>query len=92
MSTNNLTYGRAYYKCKRNEVIELLGGRCSGCGSTEFSHLEFHHKNGYDGPISPNGSRGGIRNLWHVISLIKQGRIGELDLLCKQCNLKENGK
>ena len=78
-------YTKAYYKRKRREVIELLGGRCQKCGT--IFDLEIDHINGYNGAFSPNKSRGGYRNLWDAIKLIKAGQVDELKLLCKTCNL-----
>lgn len=86
MPSNSKEYRRAYYKRRRKEVIEELGGKCDNCDA--ITDLEIDHKNGYNGKHSPNGSRGGERNLWDAIKLIKAGRKNELRLLCKPCNVK----
>lgn len=89
MTTNSTAYMRAYYHRKRLEMFKQLGLKCSKCGCINYSILEINHKNGYKGVLSPNGSRGGMRNLWDVISDIKAGKIDEYELLCKPCNMKD---
>jgi len=87
LTTNSPAYMRAYYHRKRREVVKQLGDRCAQCGCTEADILEINHKNGYNGHFSPNGSRGGFRNLWDVIKAIREGKINEYNLLCKECNV-----
>lgn len=87
MTTNTPEYMRAYYHRKRREVISLLGGKCVLCGCKETEFLEIDHKYGHNIKPSPNGSRGGMRNLWDAIKLIRAGRKNELRVLCKSCNL-----
>lgn len=87
MPSNSPEYARAYYKRKRREVIELLGGRCEKCGT--IFNLEIDHVNGYNGTLSPNKSRGGTRNLHDALKLIKAGRKCELRPLCHNCNKAE---
>ena len=41
MPTNKKGYMGRYYKQKRQEIIDELGGRCIYCGSTY--RLELHH-------------------------------------------------
>jgi len=89
MATNSKAYMREYYRLKRAEVVSLLGSRCALCSST--CDLEIDHVLGYSGKFSPNGSRGGMRNLWHALQLIRQGRASELRLLCKKCNASLGG-
>lgn len=86
MGTNSKKYMRDYYHKKRHEVIELLGGKCAKCGNDNYKDLEINHKNRYNGNVSTNGTRGGMRNLWDAIKLIKEDRIDELDVLCVACN------
>jgi len=87
MTTNSPEYMRAYYRKTRKVVLDILGGECALCGCKDREKLEIDHKNGHDVKTSPNGSRGGMRNLWDAVKLIKAGRKDELRLLCKQCNL-----
>ena len=82
---------RAYYHRKRREVLSLLGDKCAICGSTDRDTFEIDHKNGHGIRKSPNGSRGGMRNLWDSIKLIRAGRKNELRILCKRCNLHNWG-
>lgn len=90
MPTNNREYNIAYYNKRRDETIALLGGKCAKCGC-EYD-LQFHHKNGYNGTVPPNGTRGGYQNLWSVIKLIKEGRAEETELLCYECHPYTHGK
>lgn len=91
MSTNSPAYMRAYYHRKRREVVSLLGGKCALCGCSDEDRLEIDHKNGHNIKRSPSGSRGGMRNLWDAIKLIRAGREKELRILCKRCNLHNGG-
>lgn len=86
MTTNSREYMRAYYRSKRKEVLDKLGGKCVLCGDNDHNALEIHHKNGYGGKNHPNGSRGGIDNLWNAIKHIREGRQDELELLCWRCH------
>lgn len=63
VGTNSKKYMRAYYHRKRKEVIELLGRKCAKCGNDNYGDLEINHKKGYNGNVSTNGTRGGMRNL-----------------------------
>lgn len=87
MPPNSKEYEKTYYKRKRREVLEELGNKCEICGT--IFDLEIDHVNGYSGAFSPNGSRGGRRNLLDAIKLIKAGRKNELRLLCNECNANE---
>ena len=69
-------------------MLKQLGGRCARCGIADVNVLEINHINGYKWVFSPNGSRGGMRNLWDVITDIEAGKIDEYELLCKSCNIK----
>lgn len=86
MPTNNRTYMKAYYHRKRKEVITALGGTCIFCGESDISELRIDHRNGYKGAHSPNGSRGGMRNLFDIIKLIKNGKKNELQIVCRSCD------
>jgi len=87
MPPNSKEYRKAYYKRRRKEVIKDLGSKCVFCGT--IFDLEIDHKNGYNGKVSPNNSRGGMRNLFDAINLIKAGRKEELRVLCHKCNKAE---
>lgn len=93
MVTNNKRYMRMYmrkYRASlRFELFEQLGMQCVQCGCGDLSQLEFHHLNGYNGEVSPNGSRGGMRNLLDIQKLINEGRASNVVVLCKRCNKNE---
>jgi len=91
MTTNSREYMRAYYRRKRKEVLKELGNKCAICGSTDKDTFEIDHINGHEIKLSPSGSRGGMRNLWDAIKLIRAGRKNELRILCKRCNLHNLG-
>ena len=91
MTTNTPEYMRAYYHRKREEVLKALGNKCALCGCTDRDTFEIDHKNGHGINKSPNGSRGGMRNLWDSVKLIRAGRKDELRILCKRCNLHNWG-
>ena len=86
MPKNSKIYMRAYYHRKRAEVIRSLGGKCIFCGDPTIENLRIDHKNGYTDKVSPNGTRGGFRNLWDAIKIIRAGRSNELQIICYKCD------
>lgn len=63
----------------RQQVIELLGGKCSICGNDDCRVLQIDHIN-KDGYLDSNGSK-----LIAKIVLGQRG-IGDLRLLCANCH------
>lgn len=96
MVTNSKRYMRMYMRTYRTNIRNTLliayGSQCALCGCSELYKLEFHHRNGYNGMLHPNGSRGGHENMLDVQRLIKDGRKDEIQLLCKSCHESIHGK
>lgn len=88
MPSNSPEYNRAYRRNLRLKLIKELGGVCVFCSETDVIKLTFDHKNGYDGKLSPNGTRGGFRNLQHIRKLVENGRKNEVRILCISCNVR----
>lgn len=65
---------------ERARLIELLGGKCVECGSTE--KLEFHHTH-------PRGWVASHLNRWQRLAEYKRDIArGHIELLCKACNCR----
>lgn len=75
---------REYRARRRQRAIDFCGGRCELCGGYEA--LTFHHLTSYEGKHSPNGSRGGMRQLKEVEMRIYNGGRDTIKLLCKDCH------
>ena len=83
---------KKYYYEIRAGVLRALGGKCAICGNPDLDQLTIDHINGYNGKFSPNGSRGGWRNLQDAINIIKAGKSQELRVLCKFHNYQLGGR
>jgi len=69
---------RERYKQKKNEMVELLGGKCVGCGTThnlEFDHIDRTQKE-YNVTKFLKGTR---------CNLVEE--INKCQLLCKSCHI-----
>lgn len=64
----------------RSKVIEMLGGKCSLCGSTE--RLEIDHPNGRD--WQPNRTSQARR----ANRYLEEAKAGHVRVLCRACNRK----
>lgn len=80
-------YKKSQNKCrrkKRDEVIELLGGKCVYCGIIDFRVLQVDHINGGGSAERKSGAyRAG--HSYHVINSIKNDE-KKYQLLCANCN------
>lgn len=78
---------KKYYFTWRRFIIQLLGGKCSNpkCGTTV--NLEIHHIDG-NNPVNKTKDKGSHLRVqdWRV-----QYFEGNLQLLCKKCNLERRG-
>ena len=71
-----------YYREKRQELIDKLGGECEECGKKE--NLHFHHVN----PIEIADREGGWQHLYMIMENLENGV--EIELRCKQCHIEEH--
>jgi hypothetical protein len=70
---------RQYWVSRREDLIELLGGRCAMCG--QDWGLEVDHEDGKDWCAREENSRTRIRRYWQEYQ-----RGVKLRALCKGCN------
>ena len=77
-------YNRNKYRKRRAEVVEILGGKCESCGTTE--NLEVDH-------IDPNEKTLNIAKVLHGTKweLIKE-ELTKCQLLCNTCHRKKSKK
>jgi 5-methylcytosine-specific restriction endonuclease McrA len=73
-------YMRARRKARRAKFIELLGGKCSSCGSTE--DLQFDHANAKKKEFDLNSIKDGKEN-----TIVKE--LKKCVLLCSECHLSK---
>jgi hypothetical protein len=74
-------YSAAWARKKREELIELLGGKCHKCGSK--NKLEFHHKYVREW-VAAKKSR------WQRMVLYRREYdAGEIELSCRHCNARD---
>lgn len=68
----------------RTNVITLLGSKCSNCGETDVRILEVNHIDG-----GGREDRRGYKNYqaFYAAILSKKKNVGNLDLLCANCNV-----
>lgn len=75
MSVNMAAYMAQRRKCRRQELIKLLGGVCVRCGTTKY--LEFDHKDSATRNFRLNGKN--LDKPWEV--LLKEAE--KCQLLCR---------
>lgn len=90
-------YNHDYYEKIKNEVFDLLGGKCVQCGFSDRRILQIDHVHGH-GNKDYKGFRGmGPSYLLHVLERIKNGS-KDYQLLCpnhnwlKRVENKEGGR
>lgn len=72
----------------RIQVIEKLGGKCTGCGISDIDVLQFDHIL----PIKETGEKR-IRNRLALFGAILKNKLINIQLLCANCHMKKtNGK
>lgn len=85
-------YQNARHERLRNEVIELMGGRCAHCGNNDTRVLVIDHI----APIkrSKDEIGAGKKSSWDTISRIYQGKedMNNVQLLCANCHLIKTSK
>lgn len=87
MVKNRAAYQRDYNKvwkaARRNRLIEMLGGKCARCGTTE--NLEFDH---IDPSAKVFGVCAGLSKAWDV--LVEEA--AKCQLLCKPCHVAKGAE
>lgn len=86
MPTNPPGYMKAYRERKKAEAIEILGGHCVKCGSTE--DLEFHHIRGQTAFVGKSRGRGSTARVKDWFDSIA---VGNLELQCEHCHRLTHG-
>lgn len=69
-----------YYRQRRKELVERLGGECVECGA--INDLQFHHVNPEEGNET---GMGGWNHLYAIEEDLENGV--EIELLCRECHL-----
>lgn len=64
----------------RKRAIEILGGRCVGCGFSDWRALQFDHIECKD--VKPRSTE----STWDILRKILEGNTSEFQLLCANCN------
>ena len=72
-------YFRNYYKDRKQKYIDLLGGKCSVCGSTD--QLQFHHTDRNSKDIA-------IGKLMNYSKTKVETELSKCVLLCRRCHIK----
>ena len=72
-----MSYHTEYYKKRRDQFINLLGGSCANCGAT--NQLEFDH-------IDPSTKQFSIGKLLNVSYEKALAEVRKCQLLCKSCH------
>ena len=70
-------YSKTYYRQRRSELLNRLGGECVICGSTE--NLEFDH-------VDPNTKSLSIGKLLSYSKETVDEELKKCQLLCKECH------
>lgn len=70
-------YFRNYYRKRKQQYINMLGGKCSICGTTE--QLQFHH-------VNRNTKDLAISRLMNFSKEIVEKELNKCILLCKRCH------
>jgi hypothetical protein len=73
-------YDRARYEAAKSKLIELLGGKCTKCGSTE--NLQFDH-------VSRELKKFTITSHWNRSQAELQEELAKCQLLCQSCHLEK---
>lgn len=74
-------YSRAYYHRRKQKLIDMLGGKCAKCGTTD--ELTFDHKD----PTEKSFSVGKLLNYrWSIILR----EIEKCQILCAPCHREKN--
>lgn len=76
-------YSREYYHQRRNELIQLLGGKCCNCGSDQ--KLQFDH-------IDHKSTRFRIGRLLNYSKDNVMQELKKCQLLCSKCHSKKSRK
>jgi 5-methylcytosine-specific restriction endonuclease McrA len=76
-------YSKDYYHKRKNELIIMLGGKCSDCGSS--IGLQFDH-------IDPKGTNIRIGKLLSYSKEVILQELKKCQLLCKKCHYKKSKK
>tara|TARA_R100000656_G_scaffold104176_1_gene76216 strand:+ start:254217 stop:254921 length:705 start_codon:yes stop_codon:yes gene_type:complete len=76
-------YQKKRYHSRRQEAIDILGGKCSSCGSTK--KLEFDHKD-------PKKKNFAVTKLWSTPEKEFKGEVKKCRLLCNSCHKKNTAK
>jgi len=76
-------YQKKRYHDRKKEAIDILGGKCSICGST--SNLEFDHK-------KPGNKSFTLTKLWSVPEDEFKKELKKCRLLCRKHHLENTGK
>lgn len=74
-------YFRNYYKERKQKYINMLGGKCSICGSDE--NLQFHHKD-------RNTKKFSIGKLMNYSEHMVLKELEKCILICKKCHIKQH--
>jgi hypothetical protein len=81
--TNSREYSRAYWRRRKSEAIEALGGACVQCGNDDRRVLQIDHVDG-DGHLDK--CPGGKRYWYVVLKDIAAGLVARYQLLCANCH------
>jgi hypothetical protein len=87
MSTNEYkrNYAKQYHRDTRKRVIEILGGKCVGCGFSDVRALQIDH---IDGGGNSEYGINGAHGISYYNKIIKSKCDNEIkyQLLCANCN------
>ena len=76
-------YQKKRYHSRKKEAIEMLGGKCSVCGTTK--NLELDHKN-------PDNKNFAVTKLWSVPEAEFKREVKKCRLLCNKHHREHTGK
>lgn len=74
-------YARGYWKIRRGEAIDALGGKCLRCGIDNYDVLQVDHVNG-DGRVDRKA-----RSDYAILRSIATGATDGYQLLCANCHI-----
>ena len=77
----NLQYRRNKRKERRSIALEMLGGKCVNCGTTD--QLEFDH-------IDRETKQYNISAIYHYTLEVFINEVNKCQLLCKGCHIEKN--